>query len=110
VRLSFVPLFIGTGVAALAPTLAVLLAAQICLGLAQGVGYPALMGMSIQHVTDAERTTAMGLHQAVYAIGMFGGPALSGVLAEAMGIQPMFGVTAVACLILGWLGSRLLDR
>jgi len=52
----------------------------------------------------------MGLHQAVYAIGMFGGPALSGVLAEAMGIQPMFGVTAVACLILGWLGSRLLDR
>jgi len=110
VRLSFVLLFIGTGVAALAPTLAVLLAAQICLGLAQGVGYPALMGMSIQHVTDAERTTAMGLHQAVYAIGMFGGPALSGVLAEAMGIQPMFGVTAVACLILGWLGSRLLDR
>jgi MFS family permease len=110
VRLSFVLLFIGTGVAALAPTLAVLLAAQICLGLAQGVGYPALMGMSIQHVTDAERATAMGLHQAVYAIGMFGGPALSGVLAEAMGIQPMFGVTAGACLILGWLGSRLLDR
>ena len=40
----------------------------------------------------------MGLHQAVYAIGMFAGPWLSGILADAMGIRPMFGVTAFACL------------
>jgi len=78
--------------------------------LAQGVGYPVLMGLSIQHVQDADRSTAMGLHQAVYAMGMFAGPALSGVLAEAMGIQPMFGVTAVACLALGLLGAQWLGR
>ncbi len=78
---------------------------QACVGLGQGIGYPALMGMSIQHVDDGERTTAMGLHQAVYAIGMFGGPWLSGILADAIGIQPMFGVTAAACLVLGVLGT-----
>jgi MFS family permease len=63
------------------------------------------MGMSIRHVADAERATAMGLHQAVYAIGMFGGPWLSGILADAMGIRPMFGVTAFACLALGLFGA-----
>jgi MFS family permease len=67
------------------------------------------MGMSIENVVEANRTTAMGLHQAVYAIGMFAGPGLSGVLADAIGIQPMFGVTAFGCLALGpfttrWLG------
>jgi hypothetical protein len=36
---------------------------------------------------------------------MFGGPWLSGILADAMGIRPMFGVTAVACLALGLFGA-----
>jgi DHA1 family multidrug resistance protein-like MFS transporter len=66
------------------------------------------MGLSIQRVTDAERATAMGLHQAVYAIGMFGGPWLSGLLADAVGIRLMFGVTAFVCLVLGLLVTRRL--
>jgi len=107
---SFVLLFLGLGLAALAPALWVVFLAQFLMGLSQGIGYPVLMGMSIRHVDDENRATAMGLHQAVYSIGMFSGPWLSGVLANAMGIQPMFGVTAFACLLLGlrithWLGD-----
>jgi hypothetical protein len=49
----------------------------------------------------------MGLHQAVYAIGMFSGPAASGLLAAAMGIRAMFGVTSLSTLIAG-LGLALL--
>jgi DHA1 family multidrug resistance protein-like MFS transporter len=71
-----------------------------------GISYPVLMGMSIRCVEDAERTTAMGLHQAVYAIGMFGGPWVGGWLADAVGIRPMFGVTAFVTLTLGLLVSR----
>ena len=78
------------------------------MGLSQGVAYPVLMGMSIQHVADGERTTAMGLHQAVYAIGMFSGPWLSGILADGVGIQPMFGVTAFVCLVVGLTATRWL--
>jgi MFS family permease len=96
------------GGAALAPSLPALFVSQFCIGLAQGISYPVLMGMSIQHVADANRTTAMGLHQAVYAIGMFSGPWLSGTLADAMGIQPMFGVTAFACLLLSVFATRWL--
>ena len=108
VYLSFLLLFAGIGGAALARSLPLIFVAQLCMGLGQGIGYPLLMGMSIQHVGDGERTTAMGLHQAVYAIGMFGGPWLSGMLADALGIRPTFGVTAFACLSLGLLGASLL--
>jgi MFS family permease len=107
---SFVLLALGCGGAAFASSLPVLFAFQFCVGLSQGIGYPVLVGLSIEHVVDTQRTTAMGLHQAVYAIGMFGGPWLSGVLADAMGIQPMLGLTALACLILGLLAARQIER
>ena len=108
VYMSFGLLSVGIGIAALTPSLWVLFVAQACLGLSLGVGYPVLMGLSIQNVASAERTTAMGLYQSVYAIGMFGGPWLSGILAAAVGIQTMFGVTAFACLALGLFGARWL--
>ncbi len=106
VYLGFVLLSAGIGGAALAPSLPLIFVAQFCIGLGQGISYPVLMGLSIQHVADAERTTAMGLHQAVYAIGMFGGPWLSGMLADAMGIRSTFGVTAFFCLVVGLFVTR----
>ncbi len=73
---------------------------QIVGGLGAGISLPTLMGMSIEKVDDSRRSTAMGLHQSVYAVGMFAGPWLSGILAEAMGIQSMFGWSTVAFLAL----------
>lgn len=109
VYLSFVFLALGVAAAAVATGLALLFAAQFCIGLSQGIGYPVLMGMSIEQVDQAERNTAMGLHQAIYAIGMAAGPGLSGALSRSIGIRPMFGVTAFACLALGLGITRLLD-
>ena len=106
---SFILASSGAGMVAIVPTLMSIFAAQLCMGLAVGVGYPVLMGMSIQQVDSSERTTAMGLHQAVYSIGMFVGPALSGALAEAMGIRGMFGVTACFSITAGLFGAGWLD-
>jgi MFS family permease len=108
VYFSFVLLSAGVAGAALAPTLPVLFLAQLGLGLAQGVGHPVLMGLSIRNVDDAERTTAMGLHQAVYGLGMFCGPWISGILADVLGIRPMFGLTAFVCLAVGLFLTRML--
>lgn len=94
--------------AAIASNLVFIFVAQFCNGLAGGIGYPVLMGSSIEHVDERERATAMGLHQAVYAIGMSVGPLLSGILADEVGIQPMFAVTAVAFLGSSLLGAHLL--
>lgn len=109
VALSFVLLALGLGALAVAQDLPLVFAGQILLGLASGVGYPVLMGLSIRYVDDNQRATAMGLFQSVYAIGMFSGPWLSGILADATGLQPMFGVTGLVCVTLGLVGTRLLE-
>jgi MFS family permease len=96
---TFLLLVTGTAATAAATSLAVIFLAQVLLGLARGLGYPVLMGMSVQGVDDVQRTTAMGLHQSVYAVGMFCGPWISGILADGVGIRPMLGITATACLV-----------
>jgi len=108
VALSFVFVALGLGSLAVAKGMTMVFVGQILMGLASGVGYPVLMGLSIRYVDESERATAMGLYQSVYAIGMFSGPTLSGILADQIGIQPMFVVTAVVCLTLGLIGARLL--
>jgi MFS family permease len=108
--IAFVLMSGAIGLAAWAPTLSFVFVAQFCMGIAQGLSYPVLMGLSIRDVDDAERNTAMGLHQSVYAVGMFAGPWLSGILADAIGIRPMFGVTAFACLAVSVFLIRLLPR
>jgi predicted MFS family arabinose efflux permease len=110
VVLSFVLFFVGSILAAVAGSIATLIISQIFLGLALGFSYPTLMGLSIRTVIESERTIAMGLHQTLYALGMFIGPALSGVLAQLFGISRMFAITAIIALVLGIWGAQLLDR
>ncbi len=108
VAVSFIFVALGLGALALAKGMPMVFAGQIFMGLASGVGYPVMMGLSIRYVDESQRATAMGLFQAVYGIGMFGGPWLSGVLADGIGIQPMFAITGAVCLVLGLIGTRLL--
>lgn len=97
---SYTMMVLGTLIAGLAGSLPVVFLAQALIGLGAGIGYPLCMGMSIEQVEDQERATAMGLHQAVYAIGMFAGPWLSGILAERLGLPVMFAITAAGALAL----------
>ncbi|HNT76504.1 MAG TPA: MFS transporter [Anaerolineae bacterium] len=107
---SFVGMLVAMGLLAFAQGLPAIFASQIILGLVTGVSYSVLMGLSIRYVDETQRATAMGLFQAIYAIGMFAGPWLSGILADAIGMQPMFGVVGVACLVLGLLGTPQLKE
>jgi MFS family permease len=110
IYISFVMLALGLLTASLARSLPWIIVAQLITGFSEGIGYPVLMGLSIQKVDDSGRSTAMGIHQSVYAIGMFAGPWLSGILANAIGIQPMLGAVAAFCLIMGWLGTFTFER
>jgi predicted MFS family arabinose efflux permease len=108
IYISFALLSIGIGGAALATWLPLLFVSQLGIGLSMGISYPTLMGMSIRYVEDSQRTTAMGLHQAVYAVGMFGGPWISGWLADLIGIRLTFLTIAALCLALAPLANRWL--
>jgi MFS family permease len=94
----------GFGLSAAAQSLIWIFIAQACYGLGCGISYPVIMGLCIEKIPINERSTAMGLHQTLYSVGGFAGPWLSGILANAIGVQPMFGVTAFTCLALGILG------
>ena len=107
---SFGLLSAGLGLTAAAPALPWLFASQLMVGAAGGLGFPTLMGMSIANVAEGQRSTAMGLHQAVYGVGMFAGPWLSGLLAAPLGLQPMFAVTAAVVLSLGTVGNYVVTR
>jgi MFS family permease len=105
---SFGLMCIGTLIAMWAGSLATVFIAQGLIGMGVGINFPVLMGVSIKKIAINERTTAMGIHQTIFALGMALGPAFSGVLADAIGLQPMFGVTGVAVLFLGALGTWLM--
>ncbi|WP_245823413.1 MFS transporter [Metabacillus halosaccharovorans] len=80
--------------------LEVLYLTQAFNGFAQGMTIPLLMGMAIQTIPNRKRATAMGLFQAVYAIGIFLGPFISGLFSEEGTFLPVF-LTAGAAGIIG---------
>ncbi len=110
VLFSFCIMAIGVGLTASATSLVTLFVVQLFIGLSQGINFPVLMGLSIRDVNDCERNTAMGLHQSVYAAGMFGGPWFSGILAQTIGLRWMFIFTALITLVLGCPGALQLKR
>ncbi|BDG47521.1 MFS transporter [Parageobacillus sp. KH3-4] len=72
-------------------------------GFSLGLLFPLLLGMSIETIDDDKRATAMGTYQAIYAVGMFGGPYFAGMLNSAMGIHAGFyfaGVLGIVAMIL----------
>ena len=103
-------LFTGILLIAFSPARVYLFIGTVCMGFAYGILYPILMGMSIQNVDRSQRTTAMGIHQAFYAFGMFSGPWVSGIIADYMGIRPVFFMTAGGFIVLAFLFLGLLLR
>ncbi len=101
---SFGAFAVGAILATLGRTVPLLFVATAIMGLANGVSFPFLVGLAIQRVDASHRSTAMGIHQAVYAVGMFTGPWIGGIVADAVGIQAMFAIVALVC----WAASSVL--
>ena len=86
-------------------TVEALYASQIMAGFGRGASYPILMALAIARLPDSEKATGMGFFQAVYAIGMFAGPSVSGLIGGWLGYAGLFlstgavaGVTALVAL------------
>jgi MFS family permease len=110
-------LTLGLGTIALATlltpsvhTLPMLALLQMAGGAGRGLVFPTLMALSIRGVEVEDQATAMGIFQAVYAIGMFGGPILSGVVADAVGLGGVFLSTGALSLLATGLAVFSLGR
>ena len=77
-------------------TLPMVAVSQILSGGGRGLSYSILMGLSIRTVPARDRATAMGIFQAIYAVGMFAGPATTGMLGDALGFFSVFYIAGAA--------------
>lgn len=67
-------------------------------GLGRGALNTLLIALALQSAPPAERGTAMGVFQAVYAIGMLSGPIVSGAVADSLGLQWVFYLAVVVSI------------
>lgn len=95
------------------PTKGLFLIVQMISGFSLGLIFPLLLGMSIDKIVTEKRATAMGAYQALYAIGIFGGPFFAGLFNSFMGIKAGFyfvGVLGMIATVLIIVWSRREDR
>lgn len=83
--------------------LSLLYISQAIGGFARGLVLPLLMGLSIKNFSGDKRSTAMSAFQAIYGLGMFGGPVLAGILSHIFGLTIGFIVIG----LIGFIGAAL---
>jgi len=72
---------------------------QFISGFGRGILYTVTITLILVSFEESSRGLAMGAYQAYYAIGMFLGPALSGLIVNSYGINAIFWLSALITLI-----------
>ena len=78
-----------------------LMVCQAASGFGGGLQGAALAALALRGVDRSEQATAMGVFQALYAVGMLAGPAISGFISDGSGIDSVFYVSAGIALMSG---------
>jgi MFS family permease len=91
-------------------TIGPLYVTRILSGFGRGMAQPILLSLAISRLPDRERATAMGFFQAVYAIGMFAGPATAGLIGGWTGYPGIFLSSGAVALLTAGIAMRLPRR
>jgi len=110
VFVGFLVMALMAGVIPLLPSILLLLVTQAVAGFARGLVSPLLMGLSIKHVHNGRRATAMGFFQAIYSLGMFLGPVVAGLIGDVFSLQGAFFALAGVGMAGSGLSLMLLRR
>jgi predicted MFS family arabinose efflux permease len=90
------------------PEAKTLLGVYIChslSGLSSGVLISFFMARSIRYMPPEQKTTAMGIYQAIYSVGMMLGPVIMGYLLDYTSFQHSYQIMSLICvftLIAAW--------
>ena len=79
-------------------------------GFGRGMVQPLLMGLSIRETPSEDRATAMGVYQAIYAIGMFTGPITAGAIADTFALSGAFIIAGTISVVAALAALILLRR
>ncbi|MFE5320682.1 MFS transporter [Paenibacillus sp. NPDC056579] len=92
------------------PSLWVLMLTQALAGFGRGFTSPVLMSLSIKHMDTGKRATAMGFYQAIYGLGMFGGPLFMGAAGDWLSLEDGFLMVGALGCVTSVLAYLLLNR
>ncbi len=92
------------------PNMPLLIALQMLSGFIYGMQMSLLMGLCIRNIRPAQRSTAMGFYQAIYGIGMVGGPILVGNLSDHFSLTVGFVMIGAVSILSGLLAGGRLHR
>lgn len=98
-QLAFGSVGVFTFLIPFAQTKVMLCILQVFNGFGLGLLYPLLLAMAIETIAPQKRATAMGIYQALYAVGMFVFPFLGGLLNSYMGIGGAFYLSGIFGLV-----------
>ena len=90
-----------TAVIPLTKSFFMLVFTQSVSGIGKGISFPLLMGLSIKHMPQEKRGTAMGFFQAVYGVGMFAGPFFTGIITSRLTLNASFIMLGGVCALAG---------
>ena len=79
--------------------LSIIAGLQFVSGFGRGILYTITITLILFSFEDNSRGLAMGAYQAYYAIGMFLGPAISGIVVNSFGINAIFWLSSLITLI-----------
>ena len=82
---------------------------QFFCGIGRGIMTALLMSLVIKQSNVENKSTAMGIYQSLYSVGMFTGPFFSGIVASITRVESIFLLAAIIC-IFGMLMSILVVK
>jgi MFS family permease len=91
---------------AYASNIPLMLLLQVIGGLGKGLLTPTLTALAISQINPALQSTAISFFQAVYSLGMIGGPIIIGVFADRYGMASGFWIVTLLCLLAAGLAVR----
>ena len=77
----------------------VIYVAQFALGFGRGISYSILLLLVVKSVPEGKKTTATGFFQAIYALGMFLGPFLTGLISQDASFAPAYLIMSLICIV-----------
>jgi MFS family permease len=77
----------------------VLVITQAAAGVGRGISFTLLMGLAIKNIPPQNRGLAMGFFQSVYALGMFMGPFVTGVISDTLSLGLGFVLVGGICTV-----------
>jgi EmrB/QacA subfamily drug resistance transporter len=99
---------VASGLSAVAPDVALLVAARALQGAAAAAMIPAALGLVLVAAPPERRAAAVGLWGAAASLAAAAGPSLGGVLVDTWGWRAVFVINLPIGILLGWAALRAL--